>query len=172
MIKAIGWGAWKYRQNWGRIVFGFFRPLKEMGITVLCDNGGRDLVPVTIWNVHEMTLSEIALSLNVKVIKAKNNKDKEFKDTTKLFGVIPTFLLTPIMHMVAYTAANLGFNLPGFGDNTRKLGHIVISNVGSMDFDMAFAPLCSPMFAQCMLCIGKIFKKPVYDEKLDQIVPR
>ena len=79
MVKAIAWGAWKQRRDWGRIVFGFFRPLKEMGITVLCDAGGRDLVPVTIWNAHEMTLPEIALYLNEKVIKARNFQDKEFK---------------------------------------------------------------------------------------------
>lgn len=71
MVKAIAWGAWKQRRDWGRIVFGFFKPCKELGITVLCDQGGKDLVPVTIFNAHEMTLQEIALYLNGKVIKAK-----------------------------------------------------------------------------------------------------
>jgi len=147
MVKAVAWGAWKQRKDWGRIVFGFFKPCKELGITVLCDQGGRDLVPVTIWNAHEMTLQEIALYLNSKVMKAKNNSDKEFKEATKLFGIIPTFVLQLVMNTVSYSAANLGFNIPGFGDNTRKFGHVIISNVGSMKFDMAFAPLCGPMFA-------------------------
>jgi len=89
-----------------------------------------------------------------------------------LFGLIPTFFLEPIMHLISYCAANLQINIPGFGDNTRKFGHVIISNVGAMKFDMAFAPLCSPMFAQLVLCIGKIGKKPVYDEATDSIVAK
>lgn len=119
-----------------------------------------------------MTLQEIALYLNNKVIKAKTNTDKEFKKSTELFGIIPTFLLGPIMHMISYCAANLGFNLPGFGENTKKFGHVIITNVGSMDMDMALAPLCSPMFAQLMICVGKIIKKPVHDEATDTIIAR
>lgn len=147
MIKAMAWGAWKQRRDWGRIVFGFFRPLKELGITVLCDQGGKDLVPVTIWNAHEMTLQEIALYLNEKIIKAKQNKDKEFKESTKIFGIVPTFLMQPAFHLITYCAANIGFNIPGFGDNTKKLGHVLLTNIGTMNFEMGFAPLCSPMFA-------------------------
>ena len=78
MVKAVAWGAWKQRRDWGRIVFGFFKPCKEMGVTVLCDQGGKDLVPVTIWNAHDMTVPEIALYLNNKVYKAKTGTDKEF----------------------------------------------------------------------------------------------
>jgi hypothetical protein len=118
-------------------VFGFFKSCgKDLGITVLCDvAGGKDLVPVTIWNAHELSLQEIAEYLNGKVINAKNQKDKEFNESTKLFALIPTFLLTPIMHSIAYTAANLGFDLPGFGKNTKKFGHAVVTNVGSIGFE-------------------------------------
>ena len=135
MVKAIAWGAWKQRRDWGRIVFGFFRPCKELGITVLCDADGKDLVPVTIWNAHEMTLQEIAEYLNGKVLNAKTLKDKEFNDSTKLFGIVPTFMLTPIMHCISYTAANLGFDLPGFGKNTKKFGHAVVTNVGTVGME-------------------------------------
>jgi len=37
---------------------------------------------------------------------------------------------------------------------------------------MAFAPLCSPMFCQCLACVGKIKKVPVYDEKTDTLVAK
>jgi len=61
--------------------------------------------------------------------------------------MIPSFILQPMMHIISYSAANLGFNIPGFGDNTKKFGHMVISNIGSMDMHCALAPLCGPMFA-------------------------
>ncbi len=56
IVKAMAWGAWKCRKDFGHIVFGFYRPCKELGLTVLCDSNGKDLVPITIWNAHEMSL--------------------------------------------------------------------------------------------------------------------
>ena len=58
---ATGWGLYKMRKNVGRIRWGTFHYDKEIGTTVLCDvEGGKDLVPVTVWNVHKMTLKEYA----------------------------------------------------------------------------------------------------------------
>ena len=97
--------------------------------------GGKDLVPVTIWNAHEMSLGEIAEFFNAKVLRAKQNKDKEFNESTKIFGVIPTFIMQPISHIVTYCAANLNFELPPFGAKPDKFGHFLISNVGTLNFD-------------------------------------
>ena len=41
-------------------------------MTVLVDyDGGQDLVPVTVWNGHEMSILDIARYLNDKVKNAK-----------------------------------------------------------------------------------------------------
>ena len=58
---ATGWGLYKMRRDVGRIRFGTFSQSKDIGTTVLVDvEGGKDLVPVTVWNVHKMTLKEYA----------------------------------------------------------------------------------------------------------------
>ena len=50
-------GAWRCKSEFGRISFGFFKPAEKIGITILCDQeGGRDLVPITIWNAHLMSI--------------------------------------------------------------------------------------------------------------------
>ena len=72
--------------------------------------------------------------------------------------------MQPLAHILCYLGANLGLNVKPFGVDAKKFGHILISNVGTLNFDLAFAPLCSPMFAQLVLCVGKIIKKPVVDE--------
>jgi hypothetical protein len=43
--------------------------------------------------VHQKEVKDIALELNGKVGKAKNNKDKEFNEGTKFFKYVPTFIL-------------------------------------------------------------------------------
>ena len=74
--------------------------------------------------------------------------------------------------MLSYIAANLEMSVPGSGVNPSRYGHIMITNVGTLDIEMAFAPLCSPTFAMLIICFGKIVKKPVYDEKQDKIVAK
>ena len=77
MVKAIAWGCHKQRRDMGRIMFGFFKPAKQIGYTVVCDQGGgKDLVPITIWDAHNKSLVEIATFLNEKVSKAKSNTDE------------------------------------------------------------------------------------------------
>jgi hypothetical protein len=86
LVKGLAWGCHKQRRDIGHIVFGFFKPAKQIGYTVLCDqDGGKDLVPITIWDAHNKPLEEIARFLNEKVNKAKKNTDKDFIKATAPF---------------------------------------------------------------------------------------
>jgi hypothetical protein len=74
---AMAWGAWKMRRDIGRIAWGTFRHSKNVGVTCLVEvDGGKDLVPVTLFNAHEMTLKEFALKINEKIQRAKAKKDE------------------------------------------------------------------------------------------------
>ena len=69
-------GLHKIRRDVGRLVWGYFKHNKRIGTTILVDiEGGKDLVPVTLWNAHEMSLKEFALAINEKIQRAKNKKD-------------------------------------------------------------------------------------------------
>lgn len=73
---ASAWGLFKMRRDVGRLPFGTFKHSKKIGTTILCDvEGGKDLVPITIWDAHTMTILEIAKKLNEKVDRAKKGKD-------------------------------------------------------------------------------------------------
>lgn len=61
LAHALAWGIYKQRNGIGRIVLGAFRQSKKLGVTVLVDvEGGKDLVPVTIWDAHKMNILEFA----------------------------------------------------------------------------------------------------------------
>jgi len=51
MTMAIGHALNHLRRDIGRIAWGNFVPSEKMGITILVDKNGKDLVPVT---VHEV----------------------------------------------------------------------------------------------------------------------
>lgn len=60
-LLAAAWGLYKMRRDVGRLPWGFFRASKKLGVTVLVDvEGGKDLVPVTIWDAHKMSIIEVA----------------------------------------------------------------------------------------------------------------
>jgi len=74
---AFAKGLKKVEQHVGHVVFGNFRRDKELGTTVLVDvEGGADLVPITIWGAHDISIVEFARQCNEKVDKAKHKKDK------------------------------------------------------------------------------------------------
>jgi len=73
MGHALAWGLYKMRRDVGRITFGYFTHSKKIGMTCLVDvEGGSDLVPVTLWDAHNMTLVEFAQKCSEKVTRAKN----------------------------------------------------------------------------------------------------
>ena len=61
MALAAAWGLYKMRRDVGRLPWGTYKASKKFGVTVLVDvEGGKDLVPVTVWDGHKKTIFEIA----------------------------------------------------------------------------------------------------------------
>ena len=69
---SCAWGIYKMRRDIGRLPWGTFKAAKKLGVTILVDvEGGKDLVPVTIWDAHKMTIIEVAKFISAKVERAK-----------------------------------------------------------------------------------------------------
>ena len=93
LTMAAGWGLYKMRRDVGRLPWGTFKASKKMGVTVLVDvEGGKDLVPVTIWDAHKMSIFEVATIITEKVGRAKKGNDKRHNESTKIAEYIPSFI--------------------------------------------------------------------------------
>lgn len=91
---GIAWGLYKIRRDIGRITFGYFSHSKSIGVTILVDvEGGADLVPITLYDAHNMTLLEFAKKCNERVLLAKNKKDDSHNKSTASANFVPSFLL-------------------------------------------------------------------------------
>ena len=76
VAHALAWGVYKMRRDVGRLPFGYFKAAKKLGVTVLVDvEGGKDLVPVTIWDAHKKTIFEVAKDVAALAGRAKKGKD-------------------------------------------------------------------------------------------------
>ena len=170
MAHAVAWSLYKMRRDVGRIPYGFFKASKKLGVTVLVDvEGGKDLVPVTIWDAHQMSIFDIAKKCHEIVQKAKVGKDKAHNESTNLANFIPSFLIEPLMFSATYIAAVLGISVDTFSLKADRLGHIVLTNVGTLGFNAGVAPLAPPLHQMALLCTGKIEKKVIVDQVTNEI---
>ena len=93
LAHAVAWGMYKMRRDVGHLPFGPFRNSKELGITILVDvEGGKDLVPVTVMDAHNLSLKELAQKILERVQKAKQGKDSEHNKGTALANFVPSFI--------------------------------------------------------------------------------
>ena len=117
----------------GRLSWGYFRHSKKIGVTILCDvEGGQDLVPITLWDAHNMSVVEFASKCNERVNKAKLKQDKAHNQSTAMMKYMPSFLAQPMMAILSYININLGIGLPFLGLPADSMGHFILTNIGTM----------------------------------------
>merc|ERR1712176_79229 len=125
LTHATAWGLYKMRRDVGRLPWGTFKASKKFGVTVLVDvEGGKDLVPVTIWNGHEMTIFEVAKKIGEKVQRAKKGKDAAHNQSTQLANFVPSCVAQPLMFVATYLAAVCGVSIKALGLNPDSFGHV------------------------------------------------
>lgn len=170
MAHAAAWGLYKMRRDVGRLPFGFFKKSKKHGVTILVDvQGGRDLIPLTVWDAHEMTIFELAKSITDRVSRAKTGDVKSHNKQTAAMKFVPSFIAQPMMFVLSYLAAQLGFSFKPLGLKADSFGHIVITNVGTLGYTSAAAPICPVVHAMAYICTGAIQKRACVDDD-DKIV--
>lgn len=64
------------------------------------------------------------------------------------------------MHVITYINVNLNIGIP-FIAKKESFGHYILTNVGTLGIQQAFAPLCPPMKSIGLTCTGTIRKMPV-----------
>jgi hypothetical protein len=96
--------------------------------------GGADLVPVTLNNVHEKSIFDYAKACTQGVVKAKNKKDETHNKTTASANFVPSFILQPLLSLFSYINLNLGFAIPPLGIKANGFGHVILTNIGTMNF--------------------------------------
>ena len=155
LAHAAGWGLYKMRRDVGHLPFGTFKADKSYGITVLVDkDGGSDLIPVTIWDGHKMTIFEVAQTVTEKVQRAKKGKDEKHNKATAFADFIPSFIAQPLGYALTYLAVVIGINIDFTSITKKQFGHVVITNVGTLGYNSAIAPLCPGVHQMALLCCG------------------
>jgi pyruvate/2-oxoglutarate dehydrogenase complex dihydrolipoamide acyltransferase (E2) component len=143
--------------------FGRLFPRKEVDVffQVASDNTGEDLSGVTIRNVDQKTVIQIAEEMASRVVAVKTKKDTSYKKIKQVFGLIPGWFARPMLGLAGFLQYDLNLWSPMLGSPRDAFGSVMITNIGSLGISMAYAPLVGYSRGPVIITIGGVSEKPV-----------
>ena len=119
-----------------------------------------NLAGTVIHEAEKQTLSGIANILKEKASKVKNGEDKEIKKNMNMFKYIPWSLTGLYLDLISWLMYGLNLNLGFLGVPKDPFGSVMITNVGGLGIDMAWAPLVPYSRVPLLLTVGATSDKP------------
>jgi len=169
LLKALGL-AFVHAPNLNcYLVHDTFVPKKTVDICCLVAvDDGKDLAFVKIPETDKKSLKQISDEIQKKSTKLREHKDEEFNKSKPLMKILPVFALRFIANFFGYLTNALGVSVPALGLRAATFGTCVVTNVGMMGIEQAYAPHTPFSHVPVTLLVGSIEKKPVVIN--DQIV--
>jgi pyruvate dehydrogenase E2 component (dihydrolipoamide acetyltransferase) len=142
---------------------GKLYPRKAVDIffQVASDTSGKDLSGATIRNANHKSIVEIAQEMQERVHQIREKGDPNFRKMKDTMGLIPGLLVSPLMSFIGFIMYTLNLWSPLFGSPKDPFGSVMITNIGSLGLDTAFAPLVPYSRVPLLLTLGVVKEKPV-----------
>lgn len=123
--------------------FGRLYPRRHVTLffQVATDLDGRDLSGVTVRDVENKSVADIAAEMNRRVQAVRAQTDRTYTQMKSLMARLPGWLTGTVLDLASLI--QYGFNLwsPLLGTPKDPMGSVMITNVGSFGLEFAFAPL-------------------------------
>jgi len=153
------------------IRWGKFYPRKSIDVSFqVAIEKHMDLSAGIVRNVNNISLSEIAKSLNHDAHDIRRKDDPAFRGVKKLSFILPGFLQRPALLILAFVLNTLNIWSPLFGVPRNGFGSIMITNVGSLGLDFALPALFPPAGVPIIVAVGALYDAPVYEKREDGTV--
>lgn len=143
--------------------FGYLHQRKNVDIffQAVSNQQGEDLSGVTLRNMDQKSLSEIANEMNQKSLKLKTHGDKEDYSIKNFFHWIPPFFTRFLLNSTAVITYKFNLWSKLMGAPQDPLGSVMITNVGSLGITHAYAPLVPYSHCPAVIALGAVTEKPV-----------
>ena len=123
--------------------------------------GKADLSGATLYNVDQMSVLQICEEFQAKVDKVRARKDVALEKTRKSFLAIPYLLLNKVLSFMSFFSFELNLDLRWAGLPKDPFGSVMITSIGSLGLDEAFAPLVAYSRVPLLLAVGMIRDRAV-----------
>jgi pyruvate/2-oxoglutarate dehydrogenase complex dihydrolipoamide acyltransferase (E2) component len=130
---------------------------------VMTDEAEVDLSGATVYDVEQKSLVQVMDEFQAKVDLVRARKDPALEKTRGVFHKIPYLLLNVFLKVLAFFSFTLNLDLRSVGVAADPFGSVMITNVGSLGLDTAYAPLVPFSRVPILLAIGEV-KEHVFVE--------
>jgi pyruvate/2-oxoglutarate dehydrogenase complex dihydrolipoamide acyltransferase (E2) component len=163
VARAIALAMKKYPDLNGFLRFSkiYLRPSVDMTVLVAVEHesGQEDLSSLKLHDVDQKGVVEIAADQAAKVKRIREKGDTEMQKSSKLLSIIPGFLIRAVLGLIAFISYTLNLRFPGIPKD--PFGSCLLTNVGMMGLDIAYAPLVPYSRIPLVLLVGEAKKRPV-----------
>ena len=155
----------RFNRPWRRRSIGIFFQV------VLTDEGDDkvDLSGLTLYDVDQKDLSTLLDEFEQKVQAVRMRADPALEKTRGAFAPVPSLIMNPILKLLTLLCITFNLDLRRFGIPRDPFGSAMITNVGSLGLDVAYAPLVPYSGVPIILAVGEARRVPVVEG--EQVVP-
>lgn len=144
--------------RWGKI---FRRKTIDIFYLVAVDKEGKDLSGTLVRDADQKTLLQIAEHLEEKAAAIRSGKDKSFAQMTGLVGKLPGWMARTVIKIGDVIMFTLNLWSPLLGVPRDAFGSALITSIGSIGLDMAFAPIVPYMRIGLVAAVGEAKDRPI-----------
>ena len=158
----LRWGKVYLRRN----VSVFF----QVNVPGRAVKGNRDeriakafLSGTTVHETERKSLAEIARAFRAQAVQVKRGRDPAFETCLKIVALLPWRLVRCFLNLGSWLTYGLNLDLGFMGLPKDPFGSVMITNVGGMGIDVAWAPLVPYSRVPLLLALGAIREKAVVE---------
>ena len=123
-----------------------------------------------IHDADDLTVKGLQQAISSRVEKIRDGSDKEFSKNMNVFKKMPWWLTGWYLDFASFLIYGLNLDLRGLGIPKDPFGSVMITNVGSLGIEYAWAPLCHYTRVPLLLTVGSVHAQAVVVE--GQVVAR
>jgi pyruvate dehydrogenase E2 component (dihydrolipoamide acetyltransferase) len=163
IARGIALALNKYPKANAIVRFGKVYLRKDINVflQVAIEGAEPDLSGVCIRNADQKKVEEIAKELSDRAKKVRDGSDPELAKTKKSLNLIPSILFRFILKILTFLQYTLNINLKFLGMPEDPFGSIMVTNVGTLGIDEAYAPIVTMSKVPLLLTVGAIKDRPV-----------
>lgn len=161
--KAVAQTLEKHPEVNCTLRFNRLYPRKNIGVLFLVasDSRGDDLSGALVRNTNQKSIPEIADELTARAQAIRTQKDPDYKKAKQSMGLLPGFLAPTAMRLLDFVMHTLNLWSPVFGIPKDSFGSAMITSVGSLGLDAAYAPLVPFTKVPILFTVGQIKDAPL-----------
>ncbi len=142
--------------RWNRIYLRkrigvFFQVVMEDPVTKEIDLSG-----TTIHDPEQKSLEDVVDEFEARVNKVRKGKDKELEHSRGMFRHVPYLLLGPLLRAISFFSYTLNLNLEWMGIPRDPFGSAMVTNIGSLGLEEAYAPLVPYSRVPIVVALGAV----------------